>query len=315
MFGTILSVVGGINTAFDLYKNVNTLVKGDDIVPVLNALDQMNVRIETLSDRIFYAPGLRGLADTRPPLITDARVAYELLEPVQRAVGENIVASGLISTPSKLELALNTNPWEVLLDIRPQRYAARPPNADLVPVMFVHNAERYIGWQMRGTLPMLFNCEMYDLPGLQRGLVTGASKIVVSPIDSWLMTEEEAANFISKLSQRLKLKIAWEDNGPVSTKGSEVVQELRAAIDRIGEENAQLLSSRRIAIVIWRNSRTIEIHREIDGRWIQLYDKEIYFLASILVHLAKTGKFPKNSDIGMDESVDEDGEIYYSEEW
>ncbi len=53
MIGTILSVVGGVNAAFDLYRNVNTLVKGDGAARVLAALDATNKRIEKLSDSIL----------------------------------------------------------------------------------------------------------------------------------------------------------------------------------------------------------------------------------------------------------------------
>jgi hypothetical protein len=175
MLGTILSVVGGINTAFDLYKNVNTLVKGDGTARVLDELGRLRQDVVKLNDHIFYAPGVRGLTDTAAAthLMSDPRTARELLDPVQRAVGGDIVASGLIGTPHKMEQALISNPWAVLTDIRPEHLATQPSNPDMVPVMFAHGGVRYIGWQMRGTLPILFNCELRDLPGLE---VTGVSE-------------------------------------------------------------------------------------------------------------------------------------------
>jgi len=57
-----------------------------------------------------------------------------------------------------------------LEDIRPQHLAVRHANPDKAPVLFVHQGVRYIGWQMRGALPVLFNCELRDLPGLGASL-------------------------------------------------------------------------------------------------------------------------------------------------
>ncbi|MGA9764183.1 MAG: hypothetical protein WCD20_08495 [Rhodomicrobium sp.] len=47
----------------------------------------------------------------------------------------------------------------------------RQANPDKVPVLFVYQGVRYIGWQMRGALPVLFNCELRDLPGLGASLM------------------------------------------------------------------------------------------------------------------------------------------------
>jgi WD40 repeat protein len=183
MLGTILSIAGIVSDAFSAYKFGSTLVKGVETKPVLGALERIDAHLERLSDNILYAPGIEGLRDTtgaarRPIDLRDVRAS---LEPVQAALGEEIVSSELITTPDKMERAMIANPWAVLEDIRPQHFAIRPSNPDKVPVLFEHNGVRYIGWQMRGALPQLFNCELQDLPGLGTSLTPERPSIKPSP--------------------------------------------------------------------------------------------------------------------------------------
>ena len=170
--GTILSIVGGISEAVNIYKFGSTLAKGSDAERVLGALDRIHATVERLSDNILYAPGIDGLSPAAGTAhrLGGLREARELLEPVQVALGGEIVSSGLIETPDKMERAMLENPWAMLEDIRPQALAVRQANPDKVPVLFVHQGVRYIGWQMRGALPVLFNCELRDLPGLGASL-------------------------------------------------------------------------------------------------------------------------------------------------
>ncbi len=179
MLGTILSIAGIVSDAFSAYKFGSTLVKGDETKPVLGALERIDAHLERLSDNILYAPDIKGLRDTsgaaRLPI--DLRDVRASLEPVQAALGEEIVSSELISTPNKMQHAMTANPWAVLEDIRPQHFAVRPSNPDKVPVLFEHNGVRYIGWQMRGALPQLFNCELHDLPGLGTSLIPNRPSI------------------------------------------------------------------------------------------------------------------------------------------
>ena len=172
MIGTILSIVGGVSEAVNIYKFGSTLAKGSDAERVLGALDRIHAQVERLSDNILYAPGIEGLSPAAGTAhrLDGLREARALLEPVQAALGGEIVSSGLIETPDKMERAMVENPWAMLEDIRPQHLAVRHANPDKVPVLFVHQGVRYIGWQMRGALPMLFNCELRDLPGLGASL-------------------------------------------------------------------------------------------------------------------------------------------------
>ena len=170
--GTILSIAGGVSQAVNIYKFVSTLAKGSDAERVLGALDRIHAQVERLNDNILYAPGIEGLSPLGGTAhrINGLREARAILEPVQVALGGEIVSSGLIETPDKMERAIIENPWAVLEDIRPQHLAVRHANPDKTPVLFMHQGVRYIGWQMRGALPLLFNCELRDLPGLGASL-------------------------------------------------------------------------------------------------------------------------------------------------
>ncbi len=184
--GTILSIVGGVSEAINIYKFGSTLAKGNDAERVLGALDRIHAQVERLTDNILYAPGIDGLSDTAGTThrLGDLREARALLEPVQVALGGEIVSSGLIETPDKMERAMLENPWAMLEDIRPQHLAVRQANPDKVPVLFVHQGVRYIGWQMRGALPVLFNCELRDLPGLGASLTPDVSGQTACPFSS-----------------------------------------------------------------------------------------------------------------------------------
>lgn len=88
------------------------------------------------------------------------------------------------------------NPWAVLEDIRPQHLTVRHPNPDKVPVLFAHSGVRYIGWQMRGALPVLFNCELRDLPGLGASLtpeVLDKPRVAPIPVDKPGLTSPATA--------------------------------------------------------------------------------------------------------------------------
>jgi hypothetical protein len=183
LLGTILSVVGGINSAFDLYRNASTLIKGDSTERVLDALHGINASVERLSNHIVYTDfvGLRDTTQQSQGAVSDLREVRELLEPVQRTLGGDIVSSALLGTPGRMRDTLQANPWAVLHNITPHHLAARPHDPNMVPVMFEHGGVRYIGWQMRGSLPMLFNCELHDLPGLDVALRPEVPILVPEP--------------------------------------------------------------------------------------------------------------------------------------
>jgi hypothetical protein len=170
---TILSLCDPVTKVANAYKAVTGLFRGDPNTRLFEELVHQNKAlrfgIERLSDNILYASNMQVVTDTTrrgAQRRIDRREVREYLEPVQRALKQPILSSTLILTPEKMRRALIKNPWEVLNDVRPLGlFSARlPPEG--IPVQFEHQGMRYMGWQLRGTLPLLFDCELHDLlPG------------------------------------------------------------------------------------------------------------------------------------------------------
>ncbi len=176
MIETVLSLFGAANTSAEFYRNVSALWKGDDSERLLEQLVDhnraMREGIERLSDSILYAPNLEAVTDItqgRQRRVDDLRELRQSLEPVQRALGgEDLLSSAMILTPERMQQALAKNPWEVLMDVRPLDFFSTEIPPEGMPVQFEHNGVRYMGWQMRGALPMLFDCDVTP-PGAEAG--------------------------------------------------------------------------------------------------------------------------------------------------
>lgn len=128
---------------------------------VLNYLNSINGNIERLSENILYYDQLVVRDPNRPKQhkvegLSDIR---KRLEPVQKVIKQDIISSSVIFTPDKMKAAMNTNPWQVLMDIRPSNYATPHPNPDMIPILFNEGNVDYLGWQLKGAVPMLFDCE------------------------------------------------------------------------------------------------------------------------------------------------------------
>jgi len=156
----ILSILGALKTAKDFHDKYKTLCA---IHHGETAFQALNQKFDKLSEHIYYAPHLQAVMDTSrttQQCFQDRKQIHDRLEPIQRTLQSDIISSAVILTPEIMQQALAKNPWEVLNDIRPVGFfdlKKLPPEA--VPVMFEHENMQYMGWQLRGTLPMLFNCD------------------------------------------------------------------------------------------------------------------------------------------------------------
>lgn len=128
-------------------------------------LERIANSIERLSDKIYYAPNIQIVQNIHQssPNSLNLREVRQSLEPVQRAIGTSIVSSAMIVTPQKMQTVFKGNPWEVLDLIRPLSNAVPHNNPDMVPILFEYKQERFIGWQMRGVLPSMFDCRYEDI--------------------------------------------------------------------------------------------------------------------------------------------------------
>jgi len=160
MLESLISIMDSSHT----YNQVSGIIKGHQ-EKIIQYLERMTINIERLSDNILYAPNAISVQDVSKPrqqYINDLREVRQSLEPVQRTVGEKILSSAIIFTPEKMHKALK-NPWKVLMNIRPVNLASCPSHADMTPMLFNYDGIQYIGWQMRGTLPILFDCQYDEL--------------------------------------------------------------------------------------------------------------------------------------------------------
>jgi len=165
MLETFISLCGAANTIHDSYNKISGIFKSKDNSH-LEYLDRIASGIERLSDNILYAPNMEAVRDitqNRQRKIDNFREVKESLEPLQKAVGSEILSSAIILTPDKMQIAMQKSPWEILLDIRPVSLSNSPNNPDMIPIVFEHDGVQYVGWQMRGTLPMLFDCTYDEL--------------------------------------------------------------------------------------------------------------------------------------------------------
>ena len=170
--GGIISLLSDINTVHDTYTKISGIFSGgkNDITRVLDKLNQTNEQIlssiERLSDNIWYAPNLEAVQNRQKPNqknISNLREVRASLEYLQKELNTDILSSAIISTPDKMQEAFNKSPWEVLIEIRPVSLTSKPNNPDLVPILFEYGDIQYIGWQTKGVLPMMFDCQYNDI--------------------------------------------------------------------------------------------------------------------------------------------------------
>jgi formylglycine-generating enzyme required for sulfatase activity len=164
MLSTFLSLINNFNSPHDTYNKVSAIIKGGND-KTLQYLKQIAGRFERLSDKILYAKNLQGVQDitqSRQRYVGNLREVGDSLEWVQRVMGNEILSSALIWTPQKMQKAMQNNPWEVLLDIRPVNLATKPPYPDRVPILFQYRGVPFIGWQQRSALPIIFDCQYDD---------------------------------------------------------------------------------------------------------------------------------------------------------
>lgn len=170
MIETALAVLNTVDSVFNtaekvtrMYDWVTGVSAGDQLTRVLAELERQKREVQRLSDLLLYAPGVEQVVNLeRTAMRPDPREVRELLHPLATTLGTNILSTAVLSTPTKLRRAFEKDPWELFVEIRPVESAKRPSNPDLVPILFTDAGRPYVGWQMRGALPQLFDCEFRE---------------------------------------------------------------------------------------------------------------------------------------------------------
>jgi len=183
MFETICNFLAvcqdSMETAYmgtELYKTVGALLRGTEINRFERTQQTLNIRsqlMERLGDNILYAPNIYVVQDlnrlSKQQRVEELREVKMTLEPVQRAVGSEILSSAMIVAPDRMRNAMKKSPWEVLTHISPIVHPSVPSDPHLVPVLFRYDNTQFLGWQTSGILPTLFdldyNQEMWNKTG------------------------------------------------------------------------------------------------------------------------------------------------------
>jgi hypothetical protein len=166
---TCLTVVGIAKEITGLYGWFTGIKAGNEMKNLQRELERTRAEVQWLSRHILYAPSIEQVKDitrSRQERLNNSRAIRELLEPMQRDLDDDVLSTSVLATPEKLQQAFTRNPWDVLFDITPVNRARTPNNPALVPILFAEGATQYVGWQIQGVLPMLFDCEYDPSKGL-----------------------------------------------------------------------------------------------------------------------------------------------------
>jgi hypothetical protein len=195
---------------------------------MLDEILRVGTKVEQLSEHILYASSIhqvRDITKTNQEQLFDKRQIREFLDPIQRSIRNDVLATAIISTPERIRYAFRKNPREVLFSISPLDKVEIPDNPDAVPILFSDQGFYHVGWQMKGALPSLLNCEydstkglytisnlhasiepMHDrhvdgIPSHQNGHKNISPLAVVTPSPSYLSSESESFLTTSKEKQ------------------------------------------------------------------------------------------------------------------
>jgi hypothetical protein len=282
-FQSLISLFDGFSSAVEAYENfkkVSAIIRGepDKIDVALQHLENINNKLEVvrLSEHIVQVPSIQSVRDitqTRQRQIELTEVR-ESLDPLQRALNSDLLASAMILTPDKMRHAMGKNPWEVLEDISPVNLARPHYDPNKVPIIFEHQSIRYLGWLKRGLLPVVFDCQFEDLP---LNVPQRPEIITPPPIISSSNNEEQRLqqlrNQTAELERQRKLEEQRREN---QIKTREEEQQLQA---QIREEQAKQYLLQRGALYEWNpiewsrfliwflwSPFNVKIHREIFGQ-------------------------------------------------
>ena len=229
MIETAITIAQAIKAGYGLYETASAILKGKQsdryLEKISNDLGGIRVEFERLSNHITMAKNLDAIQDvtqSQQRYVKNLQDVREALEPVQRAIGDDILSSAMIWTPEKMKKAMGKNPWEVLLFIQPVALAKPPNDPNFMPIIFEHSGVQYIGWQAKGTLPMLFDCHYKELwkPA------DNQSKIVLSP---QVPLTDKSRPFWKRLTQKINSKTQYR-LGQKYLNGEGVAQDLGKAL-------------------------------------------------------------------------------------
>lgn len=157
---TILSIFSVAEKGAKLYDWFSGTGIGKTAKENLELASKRKEDIIKLSDRVFIAPNFTEAVNlSGSSVMTDMREMRSILDPLANRLNSDIFSSQVGSTPLKLRQAFAADPWAVLMNIKPADRVRTVSDADQIPILFMDDGRPYVGWQMRGALPMLFDCD------------------------------------------------------------------------------------------------------------------------------------------------------------
>lgn len=153
MIDTILSLFG-IG-----YNYVSGVHQGKKLNALLDKLQKINLKVEKLSDHIFYSPSISEISHPKQQVISDLRDVRLNLQQLQNVTGGEIFSSTMVTTTEKIRKEFGKDPFDVLDFVRPYNRAKKHPNPSMTPIIFSDGSIKYIGWIMKGLLPSVFGIE------------------------------------------------------------------------------------------------------------------------------------------------------------
>jgi len=184
MLETALSIWEIASRTHDAYKCLSSLVFGNKqeqyLQEIAADMTDLKVHIERLSDTMLYAVNLEGVRAAKQEnqnYINDLQEIRQLLEPIQQALQQPLLASAMVTAPPTGEEF--KPPRHALTYISPLEYVTIPliDNWDGVPVLFKEQDRYFVGWQSPRRLSKQLGCEYHaqwqgnrnELPSQQRG--------------------------------------------------------------------------------------------------------------------------------------------------
>jgi hypothetical protein len=159
---TVLSVLTVVEKGQKVYDWFSGASFGNSARQRMNSVQHSNSIIK-LSDRVFVSPDIvQAINLDGQRKMNELREMREILDPMAACLDSEIYSTQIGATPLKLKDAFAKDPWAVLMNVRPADRARPSPDTDHVPILFSDDGRPYIGWQMRGALPILFGCEFED---------------------------------------------------------------------------------------------------------------------------------------------------------
>lgn len=198
---TLISIVGlGYNYVTGIRQSKTT-------DKFYREFERLNSQFEKLSDDILYLvkePAVKDTTTSEQKKINDLKTVKDILDPLPRLTGNKILSTAMLTTPEKMRQVFGKGPWQLLDSVRPCNEATPHPNKDMIPILFCYQNRYYIGWQMKGILPLLFDCEYNPESGL------------------WLSKEKNSIEFDYVLSESVGIETIGKEFTPLIYKGEKL---------------------------------------------------------------------------------------------